>query len=270
MSLKNKVIIITGASSGIGRALALECAKHGVHLSLAARNLNLLQQLKVEIESKYRTKVLCIQTDVSDRMQCERLIQESINYYNNIDILINNAGVSMRAILNDCDLKVIEDVMRINFWGTVYCTKYALPYILKQQGSIIGVSSIAGYKGLPGRTGYSASKFAMQGFLEALRIENIKNKLHVLIACPGFTASNIRKTAFAGDGSAQGESPRAEKEMMSSEEVAIHIVRAIEKRKRTLILTQQGKWTVFLNKLFPAFMDKMTYNHMHKESGSPF
>lgn len=269
-SLKNKVVVITGASSGIGYALAVECAKRGATLSLAARNLEQLQQLKTELESKYESKVICIKTDVSVKTDCEHLIQLTIQSFNKLDILINNAGISMRALFNDCDLQVLENVMNINFWGTVYCTKYALPYILKQEGSIVGVSSIAGYKGLPGRTGYSASKFAMQGFLESLRIENLKNNLHVLIACPGFTASNIRKTALGKDGNAQGESPRSEQNMMSAEDVAVHILNAIEKRKRTIILTTQGKLTVLLNKFFPAWMDKKTYEHMSKEPGSPF
>jgi short-subunit dehydrogenase len=160
--------------------------------------------------------------------------------------------------------------MDINFWGTVYCTKYALPFLLKSKGSVVGISSIAGYKGLPARTGYSASKFAMQGFLESLRIENLKKDLHVLIACPGFTASNIRNTALAADGSQQGESPRDEGKMMQPNEVALALMRAIEKRKRTLTLTTQGKLLVFLNKFIPAQVDRMVFKQMAKEPDSPF
>jgi short-subunit dehydrogenase len=270
MQMHNKVVLISGASSGIGKALAIECAKRGAQLSLAARNKDELLKLKSHLETTYQTKVLCVKTDVSVRAECEQWIKTTVQEYHKIDILINNAGISMRALFNDCDLSVIENVMNINFWGTVYCTKYALPHLLKQNGSVVGVSSIAGYKGLPGRTGYSASKFAMQGFLEALRIENLQKGLHVLIACPGFTASNIRKTALAADGSPQGESPRIEKEMMSAEEVAFHIMNAVEKRKRTLILTTQGKLTIWLNKFIPGIMDKLTFNHLRKEPGSPF
>jgi len=160
--------------------------------------------------------------------------------------------------------------MDVNFWGTVYCSKFALPHLLKTRGSLVGVSSIAGYKGLPGRSGYSASKFAMQGLLEVIRIENIKKGLHVLIACPGFTASNIRKTALAADGTQQGESPRDEDKMMSAEAVAKKIAIAIAKRKRTLVLTSQGKMTVLLNKFIPGRLDKMVYNHIAKEPNSPF
>ncbi|MCD4684121.1 MAG: SDR family NAD(P)-dependent oxidoreductase, partial [Bacteroidales bacterium] len=179
-------------------------------------------------------------------------------------------GISMRALFEDTELSVIKKLMDINFWGTVYCTKYALPHLLKTKGSVVGVSSIAGYKGLPGRTGYSASKFAMHGFLEVLRIENMKKGLHVLTACPGFTASNIRNTALAADGSQQSESPRDEEKMMSAEDVADKIIGAIEKKKDRLTLTTQGKLTVLLNKFFPKFMDKMVYNHMAKEADSPF
>ena len=155
--------------------------------------------------------------------------------------------------------------MDVNFWGTVYCTKYALPEILKNKGSIVGVSSIAGYKGLPGRTGYSASKFAMNGFLDSLRVENLKTGVHVLTACPGFTASNIRNTALAKDGSQQGESSMDENKMMTSDEVATIILDGVENRARTLIMTGQGKLTVTLSKFLPAFLDKMVYNVFSKE-----
>jgi short-subunit dehydrogenase len=160
--------------------------------------------------------------------------------------------------------------MDVNFWGTVYCTRFALPYLLQTKGTVVGVSSIAGFKGLPGRTGYSASKFAMQGFLETLRIENRKKGLNVLIACPGFTASNIRNTALAADGSFQGESPRDEESMMKAEDVAVRISNAIEKHRKILVMTTQGKMTVILNKLFPFIMDRVVYNHMAKEPDSPF
>ena len=176
----------------------------------------------------------------------------------------------MRSIFNDLSLSVFEKVMNVNFWGAVYCTKYALPYILKNKGSVVGVSSIAGHKGLPGRTAYSASKFALQGFLESLRIENHNNNLHVLIICPGFTSSNIRKKALQGDGLQQGESPRVEKKMMSSEKVALYMINAIQKKKNNLVLTSNGRLMVFLNKFFPKLVDKLVFNHMSKEPGSPF
>jgi len=266
--VKNKVVVITGASSGIGRALAKEFAVKGAILSLGARRTELLEELRNELQG---TEVLISKTDVSHEDDCRQLIENTINRFGKIDILINNAGISMRALFEEVDLKVIKQLMNVNFYGTVYCTKYALPHLLKAQGSLVGVISIAGYVGLPGRTGYSASKFAIRGFLDTIRIENLKKGLHVLVAAPGFTASEVRKVALTGDGSVQGETPRNEDKMMSAEECAQRIVRAIEKRKRELVLTfVEGKLTVFLGKFFPSLLDKLTYNHMAKEPNSPF
>lgn len=269
MQFKDKVVVITGASSGIGKALALEFAGLGAKLVLAARNADRLKDTEGEVGNN-GAEVISVQTDVSNEADCKFLVQQAVEKFGGIDILINNAGISMRALFTESDIDVIRKLMDINFWGTVYCSKYAMPYLLKSRGSLVGISSIAGYKGLPGRTGYSASKFAMHGFLETLRIENLKKGLHVLIACPGFTASNIRKTALNEKGEAQGESPRDESKMMSAEEVARHIARAISKRKDRLTLTGQGRLTVWLNKFFPRFMDKQVYNHMAKEPDSPF
>jgi len=267
--MKDKVVIITGASSGIGEALAQRFAMLGAKVVIAARNFEKLNKLADELKKK-ASDVLAVKTDVSNESDCRNLINETVIKFGKIDVLINNAGISMRALFEETDLNVIRKLMDVNFWGTVYCTKFALPHLLESKGSVIGVSSIAGYKGLPGRAGYSASKFAMQGFLEVLRIENMKKGLHVLIACPGFTASNIRNTALAADGTMQGESPREEDKMMSADEVALHIIKAIQKKKERLTLTTQGKLTVVLNKFFPKFMDKMVYNHMAKEPDSPF
>jgi short-subunit dehydrogenase len=266
--LKDKVVIITGASSGIGQACALAFAAEGCNLVLAARNKESLEKTAGACEKK-GVKTLVVQTDVSVEADCRHLMEETVRVFGKIDILINNAGMSMRALFEDTDLSVLKKLMDVNFWGTVYCTKYALKELLKTKGSLVGISSVAGYKGLPGRTGYSASKFAMNGFLEVLRIENLKKGLHVLICAPGFTASNIRNTALTKDGSVQSESPLEESKLMQPEEVAQHIVNAVKKRKNTLILTTTGKLTVLLNKLFPKFMDGMVYNHMAKEPNSP-
>ena len=149
---------------------------------------------------------------------CRNLIEHAVARFGRIDILVNNAGISMRAMFKDLDLNVIRRLMDVNFWGTVYCTKYALPHILKTEGSVVGVISIAGFKGLPARTGYSASKFAIYGFLDTLRVEHLKDNLHVMIFAPGFTASNIRESALVADGSHQGETPRDENKMMTAQE----------------------------------------------------
>lgn len=268
--MKGKVVIITGASSGIGLACAREFAGRGALVSVCARSADKLAQVKQEFDAAGH-KLLVTEADVSREEDCKRLIGNTVREFGKIDILINNAGMSMRALFIDLHLDVMRKLMDINFWGTVYCTKYALPYILEQKGSVVGVSSIAGFIGLPGRAGYSASKYAMHGFLNTLRVENIKKGLHVLIVAPGFTASNIRMTALTADGSAQGETPRNENKMMSAEDVALRICKAILKRKRTLILTfVEGKLTVFLSKWLPALVDKLSYNVMAKEPDSPF
>ncbi len=267
--MKDKVVIITGASSGIGRALCYEMVQRGAKIVAAARSIEKLEKMKAEFSAK-GAEFLPVQTDVSKEEDCKNLIEKTVKHFGKIDVLINNAGISMRALFEELDIKVLFRLMDVNFWGAVYCSKFALPYLLKEKGSLVGVSSIAGYKGLPGRTGYSASKFALQGFLEVVRIENRKKGLHVLIAAPGFTTSNIRNVSLSADGSQQGESPRDENKMMSAEKVAQKIAEAIKKRKRSLILTSQGKLTVLLNKFFPAFMDKMVYNHIAKEPNSPF
>ncbi len=265
--MKDRVMIVTGASSGIGLALSREALNQGMRVVLASRNLKAMQEGVRDFSSD---SYLLVPTDVSVEADCKALVDQTLEAFGQLDVLVNNAGISMRALFSQTELTVLEKLMQVNFWGTVYCTKHALPHLVQTGGSVVGVSSIAGYKGLPARSGYSASKFAMQGFLECVRTENLRNNLHVMIACPGFTASNIRKTALAADGSMQGESPRAEDRMMTAQEVAIHILRGLKRKRRTLILTRQGKLTVWLNKFFPAFTDKLVYRHMAAEPDSPF
>jgi short-subunit dehydrogenase len=265
MKLNNKTIIITGASSGIGKALAEEFASRGANLVLGARQYVTLCQIAQTLEQQYNIKAVAVQCDVSVESECEHLIKQAILTFGQIDVLVNNAGISMRALFKDADVHVLKTLMDVNFWGTVYCTKYALPEILKTKGSVVGVSSIAGYKGLPGRSGYSASKFAMNGFLDALRVENLKTGVHIMTACPGFTASNIRNTALNKDGNQQGESTLHEEKMMTADEVAKIIANGVESRERTLIMTGQGKLTVFLSKLIPGVLDKLVYNVFAKE-----
>ena len=267
--MKDKVVVITGATSGIGKALAYEFAAKGSKVVIGARRHDLLIEIAEDIKLK-GGDVAYAAVDVSKEADCKNLIVTAVERFGKIDVLINNAGISMRALFDEVDLDVIRKLMDVNFWGTVYCTKYALPHLLKEKGSVVGVSSIAGIKGLPGRTGYSASKFAMKGLLECIRIENLKKGLHVLMAYPGFTSSNIRNTSLTADGSQQGESPRDEGKMMSAEEVAAHIYCAVKRRKNSLVLTTQGKLTVWVNKFFPNWLDKMVYKEMAKEPDSPF
>ncbi len=267
--MQSKVVIITGGGSGIGKACASTFLARGYRVVISGRRLEKLQEVIAEFNPSSE-HILAVQADVSIEEDGKRIIDETLAKFGRIDVLINNAGISMRALFEEMDLTVLKRLMDTNFWGAVYCTKYALPHLLESKGSVVGISSIAGKKGLPGRTGYSASKFALEGFLETLRIENLKKDLHVLVACPGFTASEIRISSLSADGSAQGESPREESKMMSAQTVANEIAEAVKYRKRDLVLTFNGRLTVWLNKFFPAFMDKQVYKHMAKEPGSPF
>ena len=265
----HRVAIITGASSGIGKACAWQLARGGYDVVLAARNESAIQNIADKI-STLGVNALAVPTDVTDPQDCRNLIEETLQVFHRIDVLINNAGISMRARLIDLDLEVLHRVMDVNFWGTVYCTKYALPHILSAHGSIVGMSSISGKHGLPGRTGYAASKFAMEGFLESLRIEHLEENLHVLVACPGFTATKIRFAALDAQGKPQGESPREEHKMMTPEAVAKAVFWAIQHRRRDLILTSEGYGVAWLSKFFPGFVDRAIYRTMAKEPDAPF
>lgn len=264
---KDKVMIITGASSGIGLASAKLFASYGAKLVLAARSIDKLEALAAELSS-YDCETLCVKTDVSVEADCMRLIDAAVAKFGRIDILVNNAGLSMRAAFKDVDLSVIKRLMDVNFWGTVYCTKFALPWLLKSKGSVVGVISVAGYAGLPGRTGYATSKFAVRGFLETLRMENLENGLHVMVFAPGYTASNVRNAALLADGKPQGSTPKDESKLMTAEEVAEKLAYGLYKRKRELILTALGYWDVFFYKRFPRIMDWIQLNYIRKHEKS--
>jgi len=265
---RDKVVIVTGASTGIGRAIAKEFARNGSKVVLAARSLDKLMSLEKEIRDEGFEALSCV-TDVTSEEECRRLTETAVGKYGTIHILINNAGISMRALFEDVDISVLKRLMDVNFWGTVYCTKYALPYIVRNRGSIVGVSSVAGFHGLPGRTGYSASKFAMHGFLETIRIEYLKEKLHVMIIAPGFTTSEIRRNALKADGKQQGNSPREEGKLMSPEHVARWVLRGIRKRKRNKIMTWIGRLTALFQRIIPGFVDYAYYLEMRREPDSP-
>jgi short-subunit dehydrogenase len=250
----NKVVVVTGGSEGIGKALVNLFLKNGAKVATCARNFDKLYQLQTEQLSK---PLHIFSADLSNEDDCRNFIQSVINTFGTIDILINNAGVSMRALFKDLEMQTLRTLMDVNFWGTVYCTKYALDHIVKNKGSIIGISSVAGFRGLPGRTGYSASKFAMTGFLEALRTELLADGVNVMWVYPGFISSNIRNVALDKDAQPQGESPMDESKMMTPDECAEHIIEAIEKKKRTLVLGSIAHRTLFMSKFFPSIADRM-------------
>jgi short-subunit dehydrogenase len=259
---KDKIVVITGGSDGIGKALIEQLIPLGAKIATCGRNHDKLYNLQMQYSNVMLHAVAC---DVSNENECRRFIESTIETFGGIDILINNAGISMRSLFSDVNMDVMRKVMEINFFGALYCTRYAMPSILERKGSIVGVSSIAGYRGLPGRSGYSASKFALQGWLEALRTELLETGVQVMWVCPGFTASNIRNAALTASGAVQGSSPLEEGSLMSAGECATHILHGIERRRRTLVLTFGGKAQIFINKFMPRLADRLTYRFFFKK-----
>lgn len=258
-------MIVTGASSGIGEACAKAFSKAGAHVVLAARNQAELERVSQTFEGS----CLVVPCDITREEDCQALIHKTMEHFSRLDILVNNAGISMRARFMDCKLEVLEQVMQTNFWGAVYCSKYALPHLLKAKGSIVVISTTAGFVGLPGRTAYSASKFALHGFFDTLRSEHLDDGLHVSMIFPGFTASNIRKNALDGEGKKQGNSPRNEARMISAETVAKAVLYSVSARKRQVLIGGQSKLIWWLRMFFPAWLEGAIHRRMKKESGSP-
>ncbi|HVG14369.1 MAG TPA: SDR family oxidoreductase, partial [Chitinophagaceae bacterium] len=227
---RDKVVAITGGSEGIGKALVDLLLSKGAKIATCGRNHDKLYRLQSEYPSSSLHTVVA---DVGIENDCRHFVESTINIYGGIDILINNAGISMRALLKDATTEVLRNVMNVNFFGAVYCTKYALPSITDRKGIIVGVSSVAGYRGLPGRSAYSASKFALQGWLEAIKTELLDDGVHVMWVSPGFVASNIRNVALNEQGKA-AENLMDEKDMMNANDCAQYILDAISKKKRSL------------------------------------
>ncbi|HEX4852241.1 MAG TPA: SDR family oxidoreductase [Puia sp.] len=257
----DKVVVVTGGSDGIGKALIDALIASGARVATCGRNYDKLYLLQLQYTNVLLHTMVC---DVSKEEECRRFIESTVETFGTIDILINNAGISMRSLFETADVDVIRKLMDVNFMGSVYCTKYALPYIIQQKGTVVGISSAAGYRGLPGRSGYSASKFALQGWLESLRTELMETGVNVMWVSPGFTTSNIRNAALDAHGKSTGETKLDESKLMSAETCAKYILHAIQKRKRTLVLTLEGKFITFLNKLFPSLADRIVHNHYFK------
>ncbi|MFC0773094.1 SDR family oxidoreductase [Terrimonas alba] len=259
---KDKVVVVTGGTDGIGKALVDELLQSGAKVATCGRDHDKLYRLQSSYPSSFLHTMVA---DVSSENDCRRFIETTIKVYGGIDVLINNAGISMRALLKDASTEVTRKVMDINFFGAVYCTKYALSSIIERKGIIVGISSIAGYRGLPGRSAYSASKYALQGWLEAIKTELLHDGVHVMWVSPGFTTSNIRNAALNKDAQSHGDTPLDEGKLMSAEDCAKRILSAVSKKKRSLVMTFQGKQTVFLNKFFPKLADILTYKFFFKD-----
>lgn len=258
---QNKTVLVTGGSDGIGKALVAQLLEAGAWVATCGRTPEKVAQLQQQFAGK---PLLAEVVDVTGEANCQKWIEATVTRFGGIDILINNAGISMRALFAEVELDTLRRLMDVNFWGVVYCTKFALPYIQKSRGAIVAISSIAGYRGLPGRVGYSASKFALNGFMEALRTELLPDGINVLWASPGFTASNIRKAALTKNGKPQGETPLEEEKLMTAEECATRILLAIAHKKRTLVMTAADKRTILVSKFLPALADKLVHKFFFK------
>lgn len=257
-SFKEKVVVITGASSGIGKELSLQLAEKGAKLILASRDIERLTITKEDC-LKLTENVLTVQTDVSDKEQCKNLIDKTIEAYGRIDVLINNAGISMWAKFEEItDVDMFEKIMRINYLGSVYCTYYALPFLKITNGKIVAVSSLTGKTGVPTRTAYSASKHAIAGFFDSLRIELIETGVSVFVVYPGFVATEVRERALGNNGKPLGKSHLNEKNVMSSVECSKQIISAIENGKRDLVMTLKAKIGLWLKLINPKLVDKIS------------
>lgn len=254
---RENVVIITGASAGIGREIALQLAGQGAWLCLAARDADRLEEV-ADLCRRLGSRALAVATDVADQEQCEQLIARTVEAYGRIDTLINNAGITMWARFDQLQqLDALERIMRVNYFGTVYCTFHALPHLKQSRGRLVGVSSLAGLTGVPTRSGYAASKHAMTGFFNTLRIELAGSGVTVTMVYPGFVATEVRQRAFGQDGKPLGSSPVREQEVMTADTCAQLIVQAAARRKRELVMTLRGKAGLWLKLLFPELVDRM-------------
>jgi short-subunit dehydrogenase len=259
-TFKDKVVIITGASSGIGRELAHQLASQGAWLSLAARDTKRLETVMAECLA-LGGKAFAVRTDVSDPAQCEDCIRQTVEHYGRIDVLVNNAGITMWANFEDVqDLTPFEQIMRVNYLGSLYCTHYALPHLKQTKGLIVAISSLTGKTGVPTRSAYAASKHAMVGFFDSLRIELVPSGVGVTMIYPGFVKSEVRQRALGPDGKPLGESPVRESEVMPVETCARLIIKAMARRQREMVMTLRGKLGQWLKLIAPGLVDRIARN----------
>lgn len=258
------VVVLTGASSGIGRELAVKLAEQGAWLALAARDMTALEEVAAICREK-GGRAIAVQTDVTDPGQARHMIETAAAEYGRIDTLINNAGVSMWTLFEEIEeLSILDKIMQVNYLGCAYCTHYALPYLKESQGRLVAVSSVAGKTGVPTRSGYAASKHAMVGFFDSLRIELEKYNISVTIIYPDFVPTEIRIRAFTGNGEPLGKEPVQTDKAMSTEECARLMVPAIAKRKRELVMTPRAKIGQYLKLFTPRLVDRIARNAIEK------
>jgi short-subunit dehydrogenase len=262
--MKDKVVVITGASKGIGAELALQLARKGAKLVLAARGAKELESVAEQCRAAGAT-VVTVRADVAEERDCQAIVSGAVLAFDGIDVLVNNAGMSMWARFEDIrDLSILENIMKVNYLGAVYCTGHALPYLRASKGVLVGISSLAGRTGVPTRTGYSASKHAMAGFFDSLRIELADSGLAVTMIYPGFVATGIRENATGPDGKPIQVSPVKEGEVMGVGECARRIVKAIERREREVVMTARGRLGMWLKLIAPSLVDRIARNAIEK------
>lgn len=250
--------IITGASSGIGKELALQLARQGAHLALAARNFDALEEVARQCRD-LGGQAIPIKTDVSNRQQCAALVQKTVDTFGKIDMLVNNAGITMWALFEEVqDLDMFETIMQVNYLGSVYCTYYALPYLKQSRGRIVAISSLTGKAGVPTRSGYAASKHAMVGFFDSLRVELSSSGVSITIVYPGFVATGIQGRGFGPDGHPLGKSPIQMEKVMTTETCVKIILEAAARRKREEVMTLRGKLGQWLKLIAPGLIDSIT------------
>jgi len=255
--MKDNVVLITGASKGIGAELARQLAAKGAKLVLAARSEDELGEIAAACR-KAGAEVAAVKTDVAVDDECAAMVAAAVKAFGRIDTLVNNAGATMWAKFEDiADMSILQRIMQVNYMGAVYCTHHALPHLRASRGRIVGISSLAGRTGVPTRTGYSASKHAMTGFFDSLRIELDGSGVSVTMIYPGFVATGIRENATGPDGKPIAVSPVKEGEVMSVEDCARRIVTAIERREREVIMTARGRLGMWLKLLAPSLVDRI-------------
>jgi len=264
-SFSGRVIAITGASEGIGAELARQVSGKAVWLALAARNLEKLEAVAAECRSR-GAEAVAIRCDVGVEADCRNFIETAARKYSSLDILVNNAGVSGHANFADVnDFAWYEAMMRVNYMGSLYCTRYALPHLEKRRGQIVAVSSLAGKVGIPGRTAYSPTKAAQALFFEALRLELQESGVDVTIVYPGVVATDLRLHGYGADGQPAGRSGLKEDRAMPVEACARQIIEATHARKRELVMTLQGKIGLWLKLAFPKVVDRMVLRAIKRD-----
>jgi short-subunit dehydrogenase len=270
---RTKVFIITGASDGIGAELALQLASRGQRLALAARNAQALEEIAAQCR-RDGSKAIAVRTDVTVEDECRNLVERTLEAFGRIDVLVNNAGISMHARFDEIsDWSTWERLWRVNCLGTINCTRFAWPHLKanpnRRGGQVVGICSLAGRTGVPGRTTYCSSKFAQAGFLEALRIEGEQHGIAVTVVYPGVVATETRRKGLNGSGQPAGISMLDERDAMPVERCARLIVRAIEGRRRELVMTAKGRFGLWAKLVAPGWVDRLARRALRREELPP-